>query len=59
RTETGLSFGDWRARARVIRALALAAEGRPPGAVAVAVGYRSAQALRSTVARVLGGGGTV
>jgi AraC-like DNA-binding protein len=57
RTETGLSFGDWRARARVIRALALAAEGRPPGAVAAAVGYRSAQALRSTVARVLGGGG--
>ncbi|WP_246753251.1 AraC family transcriptional regulator, partial [Methylobacterium organophilum] len=27
RAETGLSFGDWRARARVIRALALAAEG--------------------------------
>jgi len=26
--------------------------------VAAAVGYRSAQALRSTVARVLGGGGT-
>ncbi len=58
RTETGLSFGDWRARARVIRALALSAEGRPPGMVAAAVGYRSAQALRSTVARVLGGGGT-
>ncbi|QGY04176.1 AraC family transcriptional regulator [Methylobacterium mesophilicum SR1.6/6] len=54
RTETGLSFGDWRARARVIRALALAAEGRSPRAVAEAVGYRSAQALRLTVTRVLG-----
>ena len=54
RAETGLSFGDWRARARVIRALALAAEGRPPRVVAEAVGYRSAQALRLTVARVLG-----
>ncbi|WP_457104153.1 AraC family transcriptional regulator [Methylobacterium sp. P5_C11] len=54
RTETGLSFGDWRARARVIRALALAAEGRPPRTVAAAVGYRSAQALRMTMARVLG-----
>jgi AraC-like DNA-binding protein len=53
RAETGLSFGDWRARARVIRALALAADGRSPQAVAAAVGYRSAQALRLTVARVL------
>ncbi|MCJ2056590.1 helix-turn-helix transcriptional regulator [Methylobacterium sp. J-048] len=59
RTETGLSFGDWRARARVIRALALTAEGRPAGAVATAVGYRSAQALRTTVARVLGSGGAL
>ena len=57
RAETGLSFGDWRARARVIRALALAAEGRPARTVAAAVGYRSAQALRSTVARVLGPAG--
>jgi transcriptional regulator GlxA family with amidase domain len=53
RAETGLSFGDWRARARVIRALALAAEGRPPRVVAAAVGYRSVQTLRLTVARVL------
>lgn len=53
RAETGLSFGDWRARARVIRALALTAEGRSLQAVAAAVGYRSAQALRMTVARVL------
>ncbi|MEL6062595.1 MULTISPECIES: AraC family transcriptional regulator [unclassified Methylobacterium] len=53
RAETGLSFGDWRARARVIRALALTAEGIPPRAVAAAVGYRSAQALRLTMGRVL------
>ncbi|MCJ2132612.1 helix-turn-helix transcriptional regulator [Methylobacterium sp. J-026] len=57
RAETGLSFGDWRARARVIRALALTAEGRPPRAVAAAVGYRSGQALRSTVMRLLGPAG--
>ena len=57
RAETGLSFGDWRARARVIRALALTAEGRSPRAVAAAVGYRSAQALRTTMARVLGSAG--
>ena len=54
REQTGLSFGDWRARARVIRALALTAEGRAPRAVADAVGYRSPQALRVTVERVLG-----
>ncbi|MCJ2010011.1 helix-turn-helix transcriptional regulator [Methylobacterium sp. E-041] len=54
RQETGLSFGDWRARARVIRALALAADGRPAGHVAAAVGYRSRHALRATVGRVLG-----
>ena len=57
RRETGLSFGDWRARARVIRALALAADGRPAGHVAAAVGYRSRHALRATVGRVLGADG--
>ena len=57
RRETGLSFGDWRARARVIRALALAADGRPAGHVAAAVGYRSRHALRATVGRVLGSDG--
>ena len=54
RAETGLSFADWRARARVIRALALAADGRTPRAVAAAVGYRSPQALKVTLGRVLG-----
>ena len=54
RAETGLSFADWRARARVIRALALAADGRAPRAVAAAVGYRSPQALNVTLGRVLG-----
>lgn len=59
RAETGLSFGDWRARARVIRALALAADGRTPRMVAAAVGYRSPQALRTRVGRVLGAGAAV
>jgi AraC-like DNA-binding protein len=57
REETGMSFGAWRARARVVRALTLAAEGKPSGQVASAVGYRSLQALRSRMDRVLGGNG--
>uniref|UniRef100_UPI001E557310 helix-turn-helix domain-containing protein n=1 Tax=Methylobacterium sp. Leaf118 TaxID=2876562 RepID=UPI001E557310 len=39
RRETGLSFGQWRARARVVRALALAADGQAPRQIAAAVGY--------------------
>ena len=46
RRETGLTFGQWRARARVVRALALAADGWTPRQVAASVGYRSIQALR-------------
>jgi AraC-like DNA-binding protein len=38
RRETGLSFGEWRACARRIRALALEAEAKPIHDVAVAVG---------------------
>ncbi|MGY2050211.1 AraC family transcriptional regulator [Methylobacterium sp. JK268] len=57
RAETGMSFGAWRARARIVRALTLGAEGRDPRQVAAAVGYRSAQALRSRMRRTLGGAG--
>lgn len=46
RRETGLTFGQWRARARVVRALALAADGLTPRQIAASVGYRSPQALR-------------
>ncbi|KAB1074452.1 AraC family transcriptional regulator [Methylobacterium planeticum] len=53
RQETGLSLGEWRARARVIRAMALAADGQAPRQVAAAVGYRSVQALRARMDRVM------
>ncbi|MGU3361978.1 helix-turn-helix domain-containing protein [Methylobacterium sp. M6A4_1b] len=54
RRETGLTFGQWRARARVVRALALAADGRHPRQVAASVGYRSLQALRSRTDALVG-----
>ncbi|KQP40312.1 AraC family transcriptional regulator [Methylobacterium sp. Leaf104] len=54
RRETGLTFGQWRARARVVRALALAADGRPPRQVAASVGYRSLQALRDRTDALVG-----
>lgn len=47
RRETGVSFGEWRARARLVRALALEAEAKPMRDVAAAVGYRSLRALRA------------
>lgn len=52
RTETGLSFGEWRLRARVIRALALSAEGLSPPAVARAIGYAGPRALEAAMRRV-------
>jgi AraC-like DNA-binding protein len=52
RSETGLSFGEWRLRARVIRALALSAEGLAPHAVARAVGYAGPRALEAAMQRV-------
>ena len=54
RRETGLTFGQWRARARVVRALALAADGQGPRQVATAVGYRSVQALRGRTGALVG-----
>ncbi|GJE41173.1 AraC family transcriptional regulator [Methylobacterium soli] len=55
RDETGLSFGQWRARARVVRALALRADGHPLRQIAAAVGYRSVQALRARMENDLNG----
>lgn len=52
RAETGLSFGEWRARARVIRALALAADGHRPHEIARAVGYASARSLDQVTRRI-------
>ena len=57
RRETGLTFGQWRARARVVRALALTADGRAPRQVAASVGYRSLQALRGRTVALVGGTG--
>lgn len=54
RRETGLSFGQWRARARIVRALALAADGRAARHVAASVGYRSIQALRGRTEALIG-----
>ena len=54
RRETGLSFGQWRARARVVRALALAADGLAPRQIATMVGYRSLQALRGVTESLIG-----
>lgn len=45
RRKTGLSLGQRRARARVVRALALAADPKKPRKIAASVGYRSIQAL--------------
>jgi AraC-like DNA-binding protein len=53
RSETGLTFDQWRARARVVRALALAADGWSPRKVAASVGYRSIQALRGRTEALL------
>ncbi|AWN42966.1 helix-turn-helix domain-containing protein [Methylobacterium durans] len=58
RRETGLSFDAWRARARVVRALALAADGRAAREIASAVGYRSLQALRGRMSSLLPDRGT-
>nr|WP_244424654.1 helix-turn-helix domain-containing protein [Methylobacterium nodulans] len=56
RFETGLSFGEWRTRARVARALALAAEGAAPREIAASVGYAHPQVLRIVMHRTLGFG---
>ena len=58
RTETGMSFAEWRQRARLVLALSRLAEGESVGSVARALGYRSpsafTQMFRKTVNRVPG-----
>lgn len=51
RQETGLSFGDWCRRLRLLKAIALEAEGAPMKLVAGQVGYRSPQALKAMLKR--------
>ncbi|QEL24982.1 helix-turn-helix transcriptional regulator [Bosea sp. F3-2] len=54
RTETGMSFGEWRVRLRVVRALALATDGCPPHLIVRAVGYADLRTLRAAAERILG-----
>jgi AraC-like DNA-binding protein len=54
RRETGLSFGAWRGRARVLAALALLAEGRSVTATALELGYDSVSAFIAMFRRALG-----
>jgi AraC-like DNA-binding protein len=54
RSETGLPFGVWRQRARLLRALQRLAEGEPVAAAANAVGYESTSAFVAAFRRALG-----
>jgi AraC-like DNA-binding protein len=54
RRETGLPFGVWRQRARLLRSLQLLAEGRSVSEVAGAVGYESVSAFVAAFRRALG-----
>lgn len=54
RRDTGMSFAEWRRRARLLRALAWIAEGRPILAVALDLGYDSPSAFSAMFRRELG-----
>jgi AraC-like DNA-binding protein len=54
RAETGLAFGVWRQRARLLHALQRLAEGETVGAAAGAVGYESTSAFVAAFRRALG-----
>lgn len=54
RRGTGMSFAQWRRRARLLRALAWIAEGRPIVKVALELGYDSPSAFSAMFRRELG-----
>ena len=54
RRETGMSFAEWRRRARLLRALGWIAEGRPIVEVALELGYDSPSAFSAMFRRELG-----
>jgi AraC-like DNA-binding protein len=54
RRATGMSFAEWRRRARLLRALGWIAEGRPIVEVALELGYDSASAFSAMFRRELG-----
>jgi AraC-like DNA-binding protein len=54
RRQTGMSFAEWRRRARLLRALSWIAEGRPILEVALDLGYESPSAFSAMFRRELG-----
>jgi AraC-like DNA-binding protein len=54
RRDTGLSFVEWRAQARLVEALSLLSSGKPVGQIAGKLGYRSASAFSQMFRRALG-----
>ena len=56
RAETGMSFGTWRRRLRLLRAAARLADGEPIGRVVASLGYGSVTAFRAMARRELGDG---
>ncbi|HET7672094.1 MAG TPA: helix-turn-helix transcriptional regulator [Burkholderiales bacterium] len=54
RRHTGMSFAEWRRRARLLRALGWIAEGRPIVEVAMELGYDSPSAFSAMFRRELG-----
>jgi AraC-like DNA-binding protein len=54
RSETGLSFGAWRQRARLLRALQLLADDATVTSTALAVGYESTSAFVAAFRRTIG-----
>jgi AraC-like DNA-binding protein/quercetin dioxygenase-like cupin family protein len=55
RSETGLSFAEWRARLRAVDGLARLSAGASVGETAAAVGYASPSAFSAMIHRTLGG----
>ena len=54
RAETGLAFGTWQQRARLLRALQLLAERQNVTSTAIAVGYESTSAFVAAFRRAIG-----
>ncbi len=54
RAETGLSFGAWRQRARLVHAMTLLADGATVTAAGAAVGYANTSAFVTAFRRLLG-----
>jgi AraC-like DNA-binding protein len=51
RSQTGLSFGDWRCRLRLLTAIARVADGEPLARITASLGYRSVAAFRGMASR--------